>query len=129
VVAPGGAVSLLDGGLGPLLGMSCVRDGAARTVPPGTRIIVYTDGLVDRRGESVDVGIDRLVGAVAERVRGLAPDEACRDLVDHLLPSKQGEEARDDVALVVVDLADDQAVDAGDLDQASDDARGGDDVE
>ena len=66
---------------------------------------MYTDGLVERRGESVDVGIDRLVGAVADRARDLEPAEACRDLVDHLLAGRHnGDEARDDVAVVVVDL-------------------------
>ena len=102
VVGPDGAVSLLQGGVGPLLGMSCVRRGAAANIAPGSRLIMYTDGLVDRRGESVDVGIERLVSAIDGRVRDLDPDEACRDLVDRLLPGhKDGEEARDDVALVV----------------------------
>ena len=129
VVEPGGPAFVLEGGLGPLLGMSCTRGRAERQLAPGTRLVMYTDGLVDRRGESIDVGIDRLVGAVAERVRTLEPDEACRDLVEHLIPARQGAEARDDVALVVVELAGDEAVDAGDLDQPADDARGGDDVE
>jgi serine phosphatase RsbU (regulator of sigma subunit) len=105
VVGPDGAVSLLQGGVGPLLGMSCIRRGAAANIAPGSRLIMYTDGLVDRRGESVDVGIERLVSAIDRRVQDLDPDEACRDLVDRLLPAlNDGEEARDDVALVVVDL-------------------------
>ena len=67
---------------------------------------MYSDGLVERRGESIDVGIARLVAAVADLPATLDPDDACRELVDRLLATGPGsEEARDDVALVVVELS------------------------
>lgn len=62
---------------------------------PGTMLVLYTDGLVERRGESLDAGLERL----ARRVR-LAPavlDAACDDVIDHLLG---GMPPSDDVALL-----------------------------
>jgi hypothetical protein len=104
---PDGSTATLDDGRGPLLGMPCVRTGAAMPFAPGARLVMYSDGLVERRGESVDVGIVRLVGAVGEVTNELHPDEVCRQLVDALLPAADGAaEARDDVALVVLDVTD-----------------------
>jgi anti-sigma regulatory factor (Ser/Thr protein kinase) len=68
---------------------------ATTVLATGTTLLLYTDGLVERRGESLDIGLERL----AHRAR-LAPallDAACDDVIDHLLgvmpPS-------DDVALL-----------------------------
>jgi hypothetical protein len=34
------------------------------TAPPGATLLAFTDGLVERRGESIEVGLERLRGAV-----------------------------------------------------------------
>jgi phosphoserine phosphatase RsbU/P len=56
-------------------------------VPPGAVICFYTDGLVERRGVVLDVGLERLCAAVAaepvervltSRFRRVMRLEACR---------------------------------------------------
>jgi len=73
-------------------------------VDRGSTLLLYSDGLVERRGESLDVGLERL-RTVAE---GLAAAGADLDeLVDGLLArlvDVQGERADDDVALIAVRL-------------------------
>jgi anti-anti-sigma factor len=67
-------------------------------VASGASVILYTDGLVERRDEVVDAGLDRLLQA-ADRLADHGPDELARGLVEAVL----GEEApADDVALLVV---------------------------
>lgn len=88
-------------------------DGAALGVP-GRRVdaverralasvravVLYTDGLVERRGEAIDDGIERARRTVVARADA-GPDE----LADHLLASLVGPEgADDDVAVVVARL-------------------------
>jgi PAS domain S-box-containing protein len=62
---------------------------------PGTTLLFFTDGLVERRGESLDVGLARL----ADHATFTSPvlDEACDDLLLRLL---EGERPSDDVALL-----------------------------
>jgi anti-anti-sigma factor len=100
VTGPGGA-RLLDGATGTVL---AVR-GRPPFVPararlePGESVLLYTDGLVERRDEVVDAGLDRLVEA-ASAAQALAPSAlvgaVLRDVED------AGTGAGDDVALVVV---------------------------
>ncbi|WP_409332976.1 SpoIIE family protein phosphatase, partial [Trujillonella humicola] len=64
VVPPGDTVRLLDGGRpGLLLG---VRPGTPRTdadvvLADGSTLLLYTDGLVERRDQLFDTGVERLV--------------------------------------------------------------------
>jgi Stage II sporulation protein E (SpoIIE) len=64
--------------------------------PPGA-VVLYTDGLVENRGESIDAGLERL----REALSGLrAPPEA---VCDHVLASLGRERGgRDDIALLVL---------------------------
>ncbi|HYJ61720.1 MAG TPA: GAF domain-containing protein [Actinomycetota bacterium] len=58
----GDAVMILDEGRSPLLaaGFSGRRREARVDLPPGATVLLYTDGLVERRGETFDDGIARL---------------------------------------------------------------------
>jgi serine phosphatase RsbU (regulator of sigma subunit) len=57
-------------------------------------LVLYTDGLVERRNESLDVSLARLRDAVADGSE--QPDELCDELLAALVP----ERAPDDVAVV-----------------------------
>ena len=57
---------------------------AADTVAPSDTLIFYSDGLVERRGESLDMGLQRLSEAAAA-----GPDEAsalCAHVLGTMLP-------------------------------------------
>lgn len=73
------------------------RRESVEAVPAGYTLVVCTDGLVERRGESIDVGLDRLVDAV--RSSSTPGAEQLADyLMANLLP-REGQQ--DDVALVI----------------------------
>jgi anti-anti-sigma factor len=98
VVADDGGARLLAGGVGAVLGTrGRARYGEAGTVlAPGASIVLYTDGMVERRGTVLDAGLDRLVGVVrAEHRKGAA--ELAGAIIDVLLADGQD----DDAALVV----------------------------
>ncbi|MFI5066933.1 MAG: PP2C family protein-serine/threonine phosphatase, partial [Streptosporangiales bacterium] len=63
-------------------------------VPPGGTLLCYTDGLVERRGEVLDVGLKRLAEAAAG-ARGSA-DRLLDDIVTQLTEDRP----RDDIALM-----------------------------
>jgi serine phosphatase RsbU (regulator of sigma subunit)/anti-sigma regulatory factor (Ser/Thr protein kinase) len=64
---------------------------------PGTSLVLYTDGLVERPGEHIDEGMARL----AERVREVPddPQALCDHLLETLVPPVG---AQDDVALLAL---------------------------
>jgi serine phosphatase RsbU (regulator of sigma subunit) len=64
-------------------------------VPPGARLLAFTDGLVERRGEVIDVGLERLRGMVA----GEPVDALLTRLVDELAPSLHS----DDTAILGIE--------------------------
>lgn len=97
--ADGSPVHFLDdpAGHGPLLGLPLgLRDHgeAVTTIDPGTVLVLYTDGLVERRDETLDEGFDRLVTS-AERHRDADPSTLASALLADLGTRS------DDVALVV----------------------------
>ncbi|WP_432545025.1 SpoIIE family protein phosphatase [Kineococcus sp. SYSU DK002] len=65
----------------------------------GSTLLLYTDGLVERRGQDYDEGLLRLREAVLE-LAGESLDDLCDGVLARLLP----EHAEDDVALVAVRL-------------------------
>lgn len=97
VLRPDGTETWLDGASSSLLGRGGPRPSASLHVDPGTMIVLYTDGLVERRGEPLDTGLTRLV----EAARGLTePKDRARHLVE-AIGSRDGIDD-DDVAVVVV---------------------------
>jgi PAS domain S-box-containing protein len=91
----------LWGAQGPPLAVPVANRPVATTAfPTGTRLFLYTDGLVERRDELIDMGLDRLVrAAVAGRDRGVAMecDRIASALFDDFSQS-------DDVAIVCAEL-------------------------
>jgi serine phosphatase RsbU (regulator of sigma subunit) len=69
---------------------------ATGELEPGDLLLAYSDGLVERRGESLEVGLDRLADAV-RALRELPADELCTHLVARVVsPSAQS----DDIVVV-----------------------------
>ena len=66
-------------------------------LPPDSTIVLYTDGLVERHGESLDIGLNRLRRVVDSSV--LEPESVCRQLMSELLADGPG---ADDAAVLVV---------------------------
>jgi hypothetical protein len=63
-IPPDGAPTWLDGANNGLLGRGGERTSASLIAEPGTVVVLYTDGLVERRGEPLDEGLARLADAV-----------------------------------------------------------------
>lgn len=100
---PGGSVALLDGVVGPPLGTPDPPVAVEEVLQcrPGTTIVLYTDGLVEHRGERIDEGIAVVADTLAANA-GLEPDA----LADAVLALVGGDGTfEDDVALLVVRLS------------------------
>ncbi|GAA0525036.1 hypothetical protein GCM10010172_01900 [Paractinoplanes ferrugineus] len=83
---------------GPLLGINASRpDDLEFTIPAGGTLVLYTDGLVERRDSDIDVGLSALSRAAAEVESNL--DDFCERLVLQLAGS--GPQA-DDIAVVAL---------------------------
>ena len=63
---------------------------------PGATLVLFTDGLVERRGEDLDTGVERLRSAL-EEVGARPLEQVCDALLARL-----GSDAEDDVALLAV---------------------------
>ena len=95
---PDGAVQVLDELTGLLVGVDATthRETLLLDVPPGTTLIAYTDGLIERPGVDLDVGIRQLCERLAAAPVGAGPRELCDAAVTGAL------DHRDDVALLAV---------------------------
>jgi GAF domain-containing protein/anti-sigma regulatory factor (Ser/Thr protein kinase) len=96
---PDGRVELLEGGRGLPLGTGSTARYRQDVVdlPAGSVLVLYTDGLVERRGESIDVGLERL------RAAALAGPRDPEQLVEHILDAMVGTAERDDdIAILAV---------------------------
>jgi CheY-like chemotaxis protein len=81
---------------GTLLGVQVSRPAAsAFTVPPGGSVVLVTDGLVEKRGECIDEGLERLRQASA------SIDPKLEDYCDRILAGFSGSND-DDIALLVL---------------------------
>ncbi|MEV5269367.1 SpoIIE family protein phosphatase, partial [Streptomyces werraensis] len=96
VIPPGGPAQHLELPSGPPLGLGGLPfESAELELPEGSRLVLYTDGLVEDREHDIDVGLERLREALAGA--GESPEETCRAVLDSRRPGK----AADDVALIV----------------------------
>jgi anti-sigma regulatory factor (Ser/Thr protein kinase) len=96
---PGRPARRLEAG-DPPLGSGGYR-GAVETVelPPGARLTLYTDGLVEHRGSDIDFGIDLVVRTLAAST-DVAIEALPGTVVSALLPA----EPDDDVAVLVAEV-------------------------
>lgn len=101
LITPNGRADYLEQLQGLPLGISAGQEYLAQTYsfPVGSALLLYTDGLVERRGESIEEGLARLRGA-AERPAGSA-DGSLADRVYRALLDEASLE--DDVALLATE--------------------------
>ncbi|MEU1708181.1 SpoIIE family protein phosphatase [Streptomyces sp. NPDC005706] len=100
---PDGTCELLDRATDPPLGARpehVPRPQATATYTPGDTLILYTDGLIERRGEDIDAGLNRLTDTLATFTEFSA--EHLADALLARLNLTSG--ANDDIAMVVVRL-------------------------
>lgn len=98
-----GTVEFLDQATDPPLGARpepVPRPEAAIAFSEGDTLVLYTDGLVERRREDIDTSLARLADSLRCR-RRLAPEPLADALLHDLLPM---DGATDDTALVIVRL-------------------------
>jgi serine phosphatase RsbU (regulator of sigma subunit)/integral membrane sensor domain MASE1 len=84
----------------PLAATAGPRPEATVDIPPGSMLVWYSDGLVERRDADLDAGLDRLA-SVARRLDGAHPQTWCDALLEQLTG---GERLHDDVVLICLRL-------------------------
>ncbi|MFI6439262.1 PP2C family protein-serine/threonine phosphatase [Streptomyces sp. NPDC050759] len=103
LLRPDGTVTFLDRATDPPLGASLehtIRPEAVTPFDEGATLVLYTDGLIERRTEDIDAGLARLADALT-RHRDAAPEDLADALLADLLPPIGN---ADDTALVVIRL-------------------------
>jgi PAS domain S-box-containing protein len=98
LLAAGTPAEYLEDGRSGVLGFGGARSEAVVKARPGDRLVLYTDGLIERRDEPIGDGFDRLARAAGE-----LPDEDegswCRSLLTALTGGKA---LADDVAVACI---------------------------
>ncbi|MGW1033122.1 SpoIIE family protein phosphatase [Streptomyces antibioticus] len=98
LVTPDGAVTFPEIPVAPPLGVGggLPVETADLRLAAGSRLVLYTDGLVEARGRDIDVGLGMLREVLAETYDDDL-DDTCRTVLDAMLRAGSG----DDVALLV----------------------------
>lgn len=98
----GNLATYVEGPVGPPIGVRRPARSVSTTVsvPPRATVLVVTDGIVERRGENIDYGLERLRHSALDSVGGLgsagALDEALGAILGELVP----EGSDDDIAML-----------------------------
>jgi anti-sigma regulatory factor (Ser/Thr protein kinase) len=94
---PDGEPQLLDAAPTPPLGVIPELEPSSTRwkLEPGSALVFYTDGLVERRGESITDGIERLRTAVHTG----SPERLCAEIMEKMIGQYQ---PTDDVALLAL---------------------------
>ena len=107
VLEPDGQVRFLDTANGPLIGLDENFPVAETLVladtapfPRGSMLVIYTDGLVERRDRPFNIGMDQIATHLARLRAPLAPEALIDSLLDALIGDK---EPADDIAVLIVE--------------------------
>ena len=97
VAAPGQDPVFATVERGPLLGLGddIHRSSTSLALEPGSTVVFYTDGLVERRDESIELGLERLRAAVTPESSRRVAHNIMHELIGNSEPD-------DDVALLVL---------------------------
>ncbi len=86
-VAPGPPIGFLDDASYPV---------KRTTIPPGSVVVLFTDGLYERRGESIEVGLERLRDVASTL------DGTVHEILDGLAEAMLGAGVHDDTAMLAI---------------------------
>jgi serine phosphatase RsbU (regulator of sigma subunit) len=103
LVHPDGTCDMLDEAADPPLGarpQDVPHPQAALSYSPGDTLVLYTDGLFERRGEDIDAGLARLVDTLS-RHANQSPERLADGVLNDL---GVADGAQDDIALLIVRL-------------------------
>jgi sigma-B regulation protein RsbU (phosphoserine phosphatase) len=94
---PDGRTSLLELPVGPPLGVTreAVREAKTVELTPGAVMLLYTDGLVERR----ETSLTERLALLRKSTRADPPEAVCRDVMHDLVGS---DTTRDDIAVLAV---------------------------
>jgi len=95
---PGQESAFVDADPGPPIGYHLGITGRRSTgvdLPPGALLALFTDGLVERRGKSLDSQLEKLRQVVSTT----APETACTRIMETLVGDQR---ANDDIALLTI---------------------------
>ncbi|HET9939174.1 MAG TPA: SpoIIE family protein phosphatase [Gaiella sp.] len=107
VIDPSGATRYAEEGRNLPLGVDADMplEAAELALEPGSIVVLYTDGLVERPDRSIDDGLERLAAVDVPADRD--PEKLADIILEQLL---EGDALRDDVALLVLEIAGEAAV-------------------
>jgi phosphoserine phosphatase RsbU/P len=96
IASPGRPAELADIPAGLMIGAApgARRQQATLEISPGALVCFYTDGLIERRGQTIDHGLDRLCHEVAAQ----PPGAVCAAVMAAMVGA---EPAHDDIALLM----------------------------
>jgi serine phosphatase RsbU (regulator of sigma subunit) len=97
-----GSVHRIQRGTSTLIGVlepgNRPHNEATLTLPEGSLLLLYTDGLVETREREYDTGVDELCAALTALDPHAGPEQACETLIGALV----GDHQEDDIALLAV---------------------------
>ncbi|MDO0938824.1 SpoIIE family protein phosphatase [Streptomyces sp. DG2A-72] len=96
LIHPDGSVEFADVPAGPPLGLGGLPfETVDLELAEGSRLVLYTDGLVEDRERDIDVGLELLRAALEQADD--SPEDTCRVVLDSRLTARSS----DDIALIV----------------------------
>jgi hypothetical protein len=98
LIHPDGAVELVGEALAQPLGLGVTFPQQRTAFPPGTDLVLYTDGLVESHSRDLTVGLDALVAVLPTLRARPDTDQACDELIQGLTRGKHD----DDIAFLHV---------------------------
>src|SRR5487761_88175 len=110
LAAPGGQAALLPLRPDPPIGVADdpQRRSTTAFIPPGALLCCFTDGLVERRDQSIDHGIEKLAATLDEQIapgtgRGGRTEPPAEDACAAVMPALVGHApAADDIAVLML---------------------------